>query len=145
MANHKIRLAVTNRAWGCCEYCMGQEKYASQAFSVEHIYPVALGGNSDLENLALACQGCNNFKFTKLTALDPDTQTPVPLFNPRKDTWTNHFEWNVQFTVILGKTPTGRATVLALQLNRDGLINQRIVYKAFGVHPPPHSLESSEG
>jgi 5-methylcytosine-specific restriction endonuclease McrA len=69
MANPKVRQFVTDRALGCCEYCMSQEKYASQSFSIEHIFPVVLGGETDFENLSLACQGCNNFKFTKVSAL----------------------------------------------------------------------------
>jgi hypothetical protein len=142
MANQKIRLFVTTRAFGCCEYCMSQEKYASQSFSIEHIIPQILGGTSDFENLALACQGCNNFKYTKLTALDNETSNVVTLFNPRQHKWTEHLQWNNHFTVVIGITPIGRATVKALQLNRDNLINQRIVYRAYGVHPPSHSLIS---
>jgi hypothetical protein len=140
MVNHKIRQLVTTRAHGCCEYCMSQEKYASQSFSIEHILPKIRGGDLELINLALACQGCNNFKFTKTTAIDPETNRLVPLFNPRQDNWTTHFGWNDHFTVVIGLTDVGRATVRALQLNRDKLINQRIVYRAYGVHPPAHSL-----
>ena len=136
MVSLKVRQFVTNRASGCCEYCMSQENYASQSFSIEHILPLALGGDDDLENLALACQGCNNFKFTKLSALDSETNTVVSLFNPRKNRWNDHFQWNKHFTVIIGTTPIGRATIKALQLNRDNLINQRIVYRAYGIHPP---------
>lgn len=140
MVNQKIRQFVTLRAFGCCEYCMSQEKYASQLFSIEHIFPLVFGGDYDLENLALACQGCNNFKFTKLTALDIETNTLAVLFNPRKGKWTDHFQWNDHFTVIIGTTPTGRVTIKALQLNRDNLINQRIMYRSYGVHPPKQSL-----
>ena len=140
MANQKTRQIVTLRAFDCCEYCMSQEKYASQSFSIEHIYPKILGGDEDIENLALACQGCNNFKFTKTSAIDPETQSSVPLFNPRLDKWTTHFKWNDRFTAIIGLTSVGRATVKALQLNRENLINQRIVYRAFGIHPPKHTL-----
>ena len=141
MVSPKIRKYVTTRALGCCEYCMSQEKYASQSFSIEHIFPAVLGGDDDVENLALACQGCNNFKFTKLQAIDNETDTHVPLFNPRKDRWVEHFEWNNHFTAIIGITPVGRATIKALQMNRDNLINQRIVYRAYGIHPPKQSLE----
>jgi hypothetical protein len=140
MANTKTRLFVTERAFGCCEYCMSQEKYTSQLFSIEHIIPIFHDGDDALENLALACQGCNNFKFTKLSAIDTDTNTSVPLFNPRQNRWADHFKWNNNFTIIIGLTPIGRATVRELQLNRDNLINQRIVYRAFGIHPPQHSL-----
>jgi len=64
------RQQVTERANGCCEYCMSQQKYASSTFSIEHIQPVAKGGSNKLDNLALASQGCNNYKYTKVTAAD---------------------------------------------------------------------------
>lgn len=136
MVSPKLRLSVTNRAFGCCEYCMSQEKYASQSFSIEHIIPLISGGDWDAKNLALACQGCNNFKYDKSEAIDPETKTVVSLFNPRQHKWYEHFQWNEHFTVIIGITPIGRATVKTLKLNRENLINQRIVYKVYGIHPP---------
>jgi hypothetical protein len=140
MANYKLRQFVTERAFGCCEYCMSQEKFSSQSFSLEHIFPKILGGNQDIDNLALACQGCNNFKFTKIKIIDKDTETETSLFNPRQDEWTEHFGWNHNCTIILGLSAIGRVTVDALQLNRENLINQRIIYRAFGIHPPKHSI-----
>ena len=140
MANYKLRQLVTERAYGCCEYCMSQEKYSSQSFSLEHILPKIFGGTDDLVNLALACQGCNNFKFIKIKLFDKITNTEVSLFNPRQDNWQDHFQWNSNFTVIIGLTPSGRVTVEALKLNRENLINQRIVYRAFGIHPPSHTI-----
>jgi hypothetical protein len=119
---------------------MSQEKYSSQSFSLEHIFPKIFGGTDDLVNLALACQGCNNFKFIKIKLFDKITNTEVSLFNPRQDNWQDHFKWNSNFTVVIGLTPSGRVTVEALQLNRENLINQRIVYRAFGIHPPAHTI-----
>ena len=50
---------------------------------VEHIIPLAKGGADDESNLWLACPICNGHKSDKVTALDPETRTVVPLFNPR--------------------------------------------------------------
>jgi hypothetical protein len=47
------------------------------------------------------------------------------------------FGWSDDFTLIVGLTPIGRATVEALQLNREGLVNLRQVLYAMGIHPPP--------
>jgi len=44
--------------------------------------------------------------------------------------------WNEDFTLIIGLTPTGRATVETLQLNREGLVNLRRLLYAMGEHPP---------
>ena len=40
------------------------------------------------------------------------------------------------YTIIIGLTPTGRATVEALQMNRRGLVNLRQALFALGKHPP---------
>ncbi len=130
---------VRERAGGLCEYCRSQMRFSTHDFSVEHILPRHLGGKSTLDNLALACQGCNNCKYTKTTALDPVTEKQVPLFHPRKDVWSDHFVWSDDSTRIVGRTPTGRATVEALQLNREGLVNFRRILFAAGKHPPPES------
>ncbi len=96
---------------GRCEYCRSQARYATQSFSVEHILPRAQGGATRLDNLALACQGCNNHKYDKVAAPDPVSGQLAPLYHPRRDRWDMHFAWSDDFTLIIGITPTGRATV----------------------------------
>jgi len=130
------REAIIARAHGCCEYCLCQAKFATQSFSVEHIKPLHLGGDNSLENLALACQGCNGHKHIKQEAMDPADGTSVPLYHPRWQQWHDHFQWREDYTVILGITPVGRATVAALQMNRSSLLNLRRVLYALGEHPP---------
>jgi len=63
------------------------------------------------------------------------------LFHPREQSWDEHFAWNEDFTLILGLTPTGRATIEALHLNRSGLVNLRRVLYAIGEHPPKPTNE----
>lgn len=53
----------------------------------------------------------------------------------------DHFVWSSDFVRILGYTPTGRATVEALRLNREGLINLRRILYAAGEHPPAETSE----
>jgi hypothetical protein len=130
------RQMVLERARGCCEYCQSQMRYATQRFSIEHIHPKAKGGRDNLQNLALSCQGCNNHKFTRTEARDPMTNSLVPLYQPREQAWLEHFAWSEDFAFLIGLTPTGRATVDALQLNRDGVVNLRRALHALGEHPP---------
>ncbi len=130
---------VGARADGCCEYCKSQARIATQSFSIEHILPKHRGGETEIENLAFSCQGCNNSKFTKIDARDPDSKKVVPLYHPRKQKWREHFEWNDDFTLIIGLTPTGRATVMALRLNREELVNLRRLMYVTGDHPPAES------
>ena len=115
---------------------MSQESYATQGFSAEHISPLNVGGQTTARNLALACQGCNNFTYNKTTALDPLSRHMVPLFHPRRDHWYEHCIWNHDCTLIIGLTPTGRATIEALHLNREGVVNLRRLLLLTGKHPP---------
>jgi HNH endonuclease. len=109
---------------------------------MEHIIPLNDGGHSTKDNLALACQGCNNLKYNKTSAIDPVTLREVPLFNPRKEIWREHFIWNHDCTEIIGITPVGRATIEELRLNRENVANLRRVLKAAGKHPPSHRSSS---
>jgi HNH endonuclease len=134
--SRQLRRLVRERAQGCCEYCLSQEAYATQGFSVEHIMPQDMGGDSAADNLALACQGCNNCKYNKTLAFDPGSRQMVPLFHPRHQRWHEHFAWNHDCTLIIGLTPTDRATVEGLHLNRPGVLNLRHLLLLIGRHPP---------
>jgi len=137
------RQQVIERARGCCEYCRSQAAYyATQPFSVEHIVPRARGGTPSLDDLALACQGCNNHKYDKMEAPDPVSRALVPLYHPRQHPWKNRFAWSDDFTLIVGITPTGRATVDLLLLNREGVVNLRRLLYLHGEHPPQALAEA---
>jgi len=131
----KQKKIVGARARDCCEYCLSQASFATSSFSVEHIIPRDQGGKTVLDNLALSCQGCNNHKYTKTESIDPVSGELVSLYHPRKQTWYDHFCWNDDFSLIVGVTPTGRATVKTLQLNREGVVNLRYVLYKMGAHP----------
>ncbi len=131
-----IRKMVAERAKECCEYCQSQLFFSPDPFVVEHIIPKSRGGTNELDNLAFACQGCNGIKYNKVAEVDPTTDETVPLFHPRQDKWSDHFVWSKEFTLIIGVTPTGRATIEALQLNRAGVVNLRKVLFSMGEHPP---------
>jgi hypothetical protein len=72
----------------------------------------------------------------RVEASDPLTGEIVPLFHPRQQQWGEHFAWSPEGDRILGLTPTGRATVAALHLNRDKLVEARQTWVAVGLHPP---------
>ena len=133
-----MRRLVRSRAGGRCEYCMTPSGYAPEAFSIEHIQPRSKQGSSSLENLALACQGCNNHKFTRTRAVDPVTELSVALFHPRRHQWREHFAWHTDARHVIGLTSIGRATVETLRLNRPGLVGLRQALIAIGIHPPIH-------
>ena len=140
----KIKAAVKRflkeRAVGCCEYCMAPQSHSESFFSVEHIIPTVESGSDEIDNLAYACLGCNFCKAIKTTAVDPNTREKVNLYNPRTQKWQVHFAWKKGFIEITGLTPTGRATIIALKMNREYLQNKRLSLRKSGVHPPKHSL-----
>jgi hypothetical protein len=131
-----VKKTIISRAKGCCEYCRSQVRFSTQSYSIEHIIPLSAGGETLLDNLALACQGCNNHKYNKTVGQNPVSGEMVPLFHPRQQQWRDHFAWNEDYTLIIGLTPTGRATVGTLKLNRDGLVALRRILFPIGEHPP---------
>ena len=68
--------------------------------------------------------------------MDPVSQRLTPLFHPRQQRWEEHFAWDENYELIIGITATGRATVDALHLNREELVNLRRVLYVAGEHPP---------
>jgi hypothetical protein len=140
------RRTVAARSGGFCEYCRSPQRFCPESFSVEHVTPRSRGGDDDLENLAYSCQGCNNCKYNRAEGPDPISGAIVRFFHPRRDLWAEHFEWDPTYTNVLGMTPTGRATVIRLQLNREGLRNLRRLLYSAGLHPPADSpLNGSQG
>jgi hypothetical protein len=105
-------------------------------FHIEHVIPQCKGGGSDLENLALACPGCNLRKASRIAAIDPATGEEVHLFHPVRQLWWEHFRFNGY--EIEGLTAVGRATVDALNLNHARRQRIREVEEAFGLYPPVH-------
>lgn len=134
--SHVEQNAIIERAGGCCECCQSQMSYSGQAFEFDHINPVSRAGETSLENLALACGGCNRHKSNKVQGTDPATGETVDLFNPRNQRWETHFGWTEDYTQMIGLTAIGRATVASLKLNRIGLVNMRRVLCMAGKHPP---------
>jgi hypothetical protein len=131
-----LRRVVQARAHDLCEYCRCPAQFATQSFTVEHIEPLAIGGETALHNLAWACFGCNGHKHVATHGFDPQTGERVPLFHPRTQRWSDNFAWSADFTRIEGKTPLGRATIEVLHFNRMGVVNLRGVLVAAGLHPP---------
>lgn len=132
----KVRIFVAQRAKYCCEYCLAQEKYSPDYFSIEHIIPSIKGGSGSQENLAYACLACNNHKYTFTEEIDPVTGVSADLYNPRTDNWSDHFRWSNDLLYITGLTPKGRATIERLKINRASLVNLREILIPLGKHPP---------
>jgi hypothetical protein len=131
----QLQRLVARRAGGHCEYCGLSQEGQEARFHVDHVVPVVRGGATVEENLALACVSCSLRKAARRHALDPQTGVEAALFNPRFDSWKEHFRWDGVH--VLGLTPTGRATVDALKMNRLLILAIRGEEALRGRHPPP--------
>ncbi len=118
------RELVRHRAGHRCEYCRLPQAAAPYfAFHVEHVRAKQHHGGDEAENLALACPFCNRFKGPNLSAIDPETGTVVPIFNPRTQSWQEHFI--LMGVEIVGRTPVGRATSALLKMNDEPRLEMR--------------------
>ena len=126
-------LEVDNRH---CAYCYTTEANTGQPMVVDHIIPQGRGGETSFENLCFACRRCNEFKGTITNAQDPLTGETVPLFHPRQQAWSNHFQWDDSGALLIGLTSTGQATVVALNMNNSVITEARRRWVSVGWHPP---------
>lgn len=131
-----VRDRVAEAARHRCGYCLTAETVVGTPMEIDHIIPQSRGGPSTDENLWLACSLCNSHKADRIAAVDPVTGDIVMLFDPRRQAWREHFAWSEDGESIAGLTPVGRATVVALNLNRPSLVRARREWVAAGWHPP---------
>ena len=137
----RLRLRVAEAARHRCGYGLTREVLVGAPMEVDHLVPEALGGQTEAENLWLACSLCNDPKGDRIAALDPDTGEIVRLFNPRGQIGGEHVAWPREGDRIVGRTSIGRATVVALNLNRPSLVSARRLWVLVGWHPPTDAPE----
>ena len=131
-----LRRRVAAAAVYRCGYCLTSQRISGAQMHVEHIIPLGQGGTSDETNLWLACAWCNSYKGAKTHAVDSVTGVLTTLFNPRTQSWSEHFRWSDDGVEIIGLTPTGRATVTALHMNNEFIVASRRQWALAGWHPP---------
>ena len=133
-----LRRLVRERARECCEYCLAPELLCFHTHPVDHIIAQKHGGSTLEENLALSCIGCNQAKGSDLSSIDPDNGQLIPLFHPRRDRWSEHFELRDAF--IVAKTAAGRVTARLLQFNAPDRVAEREWFIAAGALMIPTSI-----
>jgi hypothetical protein len=119
----------------CC-YCLTSEDNSGIAMILDHIIPRSQGGETNFENICLACRSCNEYKGKNTTVIDPVTGIAVPLSHPRQQQWTDCFKWNADGTRIEGLTAIGWGTVIALRMNHLVIVSARRRWVSSGWHPP---------
>ena len=125
---------VWRRAADCCEYCHMPQRFDDAPFEIDHIIAASHGGPKRASNLCLACFSCNSFKGPNLAGVDPKTRKVVALYHPRRHKWAWHFRWDGP--CLVGRTPTGRATIATLRINLDHRLAHRQELIDEGAFPP---------
>lgn len=128
-----LRRFVWKRAKETCEYCGVSQQFDDLRFEIDHIVAIKHHGATDAGNLALSCYYCNAYKGPNIAGLDPDAQKVSPLFHPRRDKWSEHFQWN--HAKLAGLTAVGRTTVDILRINLPERVALRIALIEEGVFP----------
>jgi hypothetical protein len=117
------RKLVRERAKDRCEYCHIPQRFCFFAHEIDHIRARKHRGATTLQNTCFACADCNGAKGSNAAGFDPDTDALVPLFNPRDDTWSDHFLWDGP--ILTGCTAVGRATIEVLNINERTRVEHR--------------------
>jgi hypothetical protein len=128
-----LRQLVTQRAADACEYCLIHQTFSMYRHEIDHAIALKHGGQTIAENLVLACLPCNRHKGSDLTSIDPTTGEITPLFNPRLQTWSEHF--NLEGGYIVGLTAAGRTTIFLLRMNEPSRLQLRQALADQGLYP----------
>ncbi|MBF2018312.1 MAG: HNH endonuclease [Rivularia sp. T60_A2020_040] len=129
----ELRKLVVNRVSKRCEYCLIHQDFSIYTHEVDHIIAVKHGGETTENNLALSCLPCNRHKGSDFATIDQLTKEIVPLFNPRRQVWDEHFY--LENGRIEGKTQIGQATTRLLKLNVPNRVLERQVLMNQGLYP----------
>ena len=129
--SQNLRTQVELRAGGICEYCRIHIEDTYFGGEIDHIISRKHRGQTEFENLALACQPCNRNKGSDLDSLSESSKNLVRFFNPRTDKWGEHFRANLNGE-IESLTEIGEVTAIIFGFNdleriaeRRGLIEIR--------------------
>jgi hypothetical protein len=131
--NPELRRLVAARAFDRCEYCLIHREDAFAGCEFDHVISVKHGGETVSDNLALSCAYCNRFKGTDIGSIVPATGQFVRFFNPRSDTWHEHFALNG--STIEALTAIGAATAMIFRFNEPERTKERSVLQASGRYP----------
>ncbi|WP_390845292.1 HNH endonuclease [Anatilimnocola floriformis] len=111
---------VRDRAGSRCEYCQFPQAFSSIPFEIDHVIARKHHGLTEAENLALSCFFCNSAKGPNIAGVDPESGAIVPLYHPRRESWSVHFRW--KGAELIGLTPAGRATIDVLSINEPNFL-----------------------
>ncbi len=122
--SENLRAQVEFRAGGICEYCRIHIEDTYFGGEIDHIISLKHRGQTEFENLALACQPCNRNKGSDLGSLPESSKNLVRFFDPRTDEWGEHFRVGLNGE-IEALTETGEVTAFIFGFNNQERIAER--------------------
>ena len=126
----QLRLAVAIRARYRCEYCLIHQEDAAFVHQIDHVVSRKHGGLSVFGNLAYACILCNRHKGSDVASIDPNSGEAIRLFDPRRDTWSDHFR--IESAMVEPLSDIGIATIRLLKLNTPERVAERAILRRLG-------------
>jgi len=130
--SNELRQTIADRAKQLCEYCLIAEADTFYGCEVDHIISLKHGGSSDPSNLAYACALCNRAKGSDIGSISGAREF-IRFFNPRTDSWSNHFR--LEGATIRPLTAIGEVTARILGFNESARVHEREEMIQFGKYP----------
>jgi hypothetical protein len=134
----ELRRLVISRAHRLCEYCLIHEDDTELGCQVDHVIAEKHGGLTVAENLCFACTYCNRAKGPDLGSLSAVTGSLIRFYNPRTDSWSDHFVLNG--ATIDSRTEIGAVTAKILAFNCLERIIERKLLLQLGAYPSEAAL-----
>jgi len=132
--DQRLREEIQRRAKFRCEYCLWPGSHTRLRFQIDHILSEQHSGRTEEGNLAFSCAHCNRHKGPNVAGIDPQTSQLTPLFNPRRNRWSEHFRW--EGAKIVGTSAIGRVTVHVLAMNKPLVVLHRTILMEQGIYLP---------
>ncbi len=129
----ELRRLVATRANYRCEYCLLHETDTFFGCEIDHVISSKHGGATTADNLAYACMICNRRKGSDLGSILWRTGALVRFFNPRIDSWADHFA--LAGAHVRPQTEIGEVTARIFEFNSAERLLERAELISLGRYP----------
>jgi hypothetical protein len=131
-----LRRFVIRRANFLCEYYLIHADDTYWGCQIDHIISEKHSGETVADNLSHACSFCNRNKGSDIGSITLDGQF-VRFFNPRIDSWSEHF--CLDGITIIPLTDIGEVTARILGFNQLDRLIERQELQGLGRYPSPEA------
>lgn len=93
----EIKQLIYERANGRCELC--GRKILFEDMTIDHVIPLSMGGEDNINNISCACQPCNTFKGNILPDTFFERISLIYLYQMEKKTHNRFKRWIIRKTL----------------------------------------------